>query len=420
MARVIKKDILYQILFFVSVGLPYLNNYELIFALWSLMALLTVRKKYSLTIIHYVGYFVGIFAIALFSSIFYHAKTYEFIRDITYMLKPIIGLVLGYQLCKDYLQRPMNILVNSGIMLALVHMGILIFSIVFLHIRNLEDLRLYGGFFSDFEVYALIFLLFHDKFGVQVSKTKYWFGVLLLFFSIGMYFARTNFIQLVFLFMAMKGYFVLNARSLRILVTSVVVISIGYTAIYIYNPARKGSTLESFLYKVKNTPIEPFKAKVDINNWKDFNDNYRSYETILTLRQTRDKGALAWILGQGMGSAVDLKQEVWLQTSFMRYIPFLHNGFMTVLLKAGILGDILLIMSIVFLFRKVKTDDADVTAINNLLVGTGVFLIISYYVFMGLYFVPDPKSVLIGFLIRHRELLMLKSSNKLSPPQTEP
>jgi len=314
----------------------------------------------------------------------------------------------------------MNILVNSGILLAIAHTGILVFSVVFLHIRNLEDLRLYGGFFSDFEVYALIFLLFHDKFGVQVSKTKYWFGVLLLFFSIGMYFARTNFIQLVFLFMAMKGYFVLNARSLRVIVTSVLIISLGYTAIYIYNPARRGSTLETFLYKVKNTPIEPFKAKVDINNWKDFNDNYRSYETILTIRQTKDKGTRAWIIGQGMGSSVDLKQKVWLQSTYMRYIPFLHNGFMTVLLKAGLLGDILLILSIVFLFRRVKTDDADVTAINNLLVGTGVFLIISYYVFMGLYFVPDPKSVLIGFLLRHRELLWLKSQNKLPKTETNP
>lgn len=415
MGKAFKKDYIYQVLFFISVGLPYLNNYELNFALWSLMALLTLRKKYSLTIIKYVGFFVGIFAIAMFSSLFYHVKFYEYARDIAYMLKPIIGLVLGYQLCKDYLQKPMNILVNSGILLAIAHTGILVFSVVFLHIRNLEDLRLYGGFFSDFEVYALIFLLFHDKFGVEVSKTKYWFGVLILFFSIGMYFARTNFIQLVLLFMAMKGYFVLNARSLRIIVTSVIIIGIGYTAIYIYNPARRGSAMEMFLYKVKNTPIEPFKAKVDINNWKDFNDNYRSYETILTIRQTRDKGAMAWIIGQGMGSSVDLKQKVWLQTTYMRYIPFLHNGFMTVLLKAGILGDILLILSITFLFKKYKTTDPDVVAINNLLVGTGVFLIISYYVFMGLYFVPDPKSVLIGFLFRHRELLYLKKHKTLPP-----
>nr|WP_322625447.1 hypothetical protein [uncultured Flavobacterium sp.] len=415
MARVFKKDYIYQILFFISVGLPYLNNYELNFALWSLMAVLTLRKKYSLTIIKYVGLFVGIFALAMVSSLFYHVKFYEYARDIAYMLKPIIGLVLGYQLCKDYLQKPMNILVNSGILLAIAHTGILVFSVVFLHIRNLEDLRLYGGFFSDFEVYALIFLLFHDKFGVEVSKTKYWFGVLILFFSIGMYFARTNFIQLVFLFMAMKGYFVLNARSLRIIVTSVIIIGLGYTAIYIYNPARRGSTLEAFLYKVKNTPIEPFKAKVDINNWRDFNDNYRSYETILTIRQTKAEGARAIIMGQGMGSSVDLKQKVWLQTTFMRYIPFLHNGFMTVLLKAGILGDILLILSITFLFKKYKTTDPDVVAINNLLVGTGVFLIISYYVFMGLYFVPDPKSVLIGFLFRHRELLYLKKHKTLPP-----
>lgn len=415
MKQVIKKEYIYQILFFISVGLPYLNNYELIFFSWSLMALLTIKKKYSLTIIQYVSYFIGIFAIAVVSGFFYEYKRYEVLRDVAYMLKPIIGLILGYQLCRDHLKRPMNILVNSGIGLAIAHVGILVFSVVFLHIRNLEDLRLYGGFFSDFEVYALIFLLFHDKFGVQVSRRKYWFSVALLFFSIGMYFARTNFIQLVFLFMAMKGYFVLNTRSIRVIVTSVIIIGVGYTAVYLYNPARKGSTIEAFLYKVKNTPIEPFKAKVDINNWKDFNDNYRSYETILTLRQAKEKGTRAIIMGQGMGSSVDLKKKVWLQSSYMRYIPFLHNGFMTVLLKSGILGDILLILSIVFLFKKYPAVNADVATLNNLLVGTGVFLIISYYVFMGLYFVPDPKSVLIGFLLRHRELLFKRGAAKPAP-----
>ena len=100
----------------------------------------------------------------------------------------------------------------------------------------------------------------------------------------------------------------------------------------------KWTIAEQFLYKIKNAPIEPFKTKIDVTNWKDINDNYRSYENILTLRQVTENGPRAIILGEGIGSTVDLKQKMWLQSSFMRYIPFLHNSYMTVFLKSGIVG----------------------------------------------------------------------------------
>jgi hypothetical protein len=54
-----------------------------------------------------------------------------------------------------------------------------------------------------------------------------------------------------------------------------------------------------------------------------------------------------------------------------------------------------------------------VNQINLLLIGSGVFLIISYFVFLGLYFVVDTKSILIGFLISYREIKI--KQNKLLP-----
>ena len=108
-----------------------------------------------------------------------------------------------------------------------------------------------------------------------------------------------------------------------------------------------------------------------------------------------------------MGSSIDLKREVWLQSSNMRYIPFLHNGFMTIFLKSGVLGDIILIISIGLFFRNESSGDPRIQSLNYLMIGTGIFLIMSYYVFMGLYFVPDSKSIVVGFLIRYRDNLYL-------------
>jgi hypothetical protein len=40
------------------------------------------------------------------------------------------------------------------------------------------------------------------------------------------------------------------------------------------------------------------------------------------------------------------------------------------------------------------------------LLGTGVFLILSYWVFMGFYFTVDTKTLFIGFLICYKELCL--------------
>lgn len=402
MATVLKKETLYQALFFLCVAIPYLNNYELTFSIWSAAVLLTVQKKYSFTLIRYLLYFVAIFCLALLSSFFYEVQPYEYARDIAYMLKPILGLLVGYQVCKDYIKQPIRFLVNAGILIGIMHLCVVGYTVVFYHVRSLPILRMHAGYFSDFEVYSLIVLLFHKRFNLQVSRNHFRIGIAILSLSIFMYFARTNYIQLVILYTAMKGYLMRNKQSMAILTSVILFIAVGYSAIYIYNPSRNKRGFEEFLYKIKNSPIEPFKTKVDVTDWKDFNDNYRSYENILTIKQVKQKGTAATIFGQGMGSSIDLKKKVWLQSSFMRYIPFLHNGFMTILLKAGVLGDIILVFSILFLLKDMRSSIPLVQNINYLLIGTGIFLIFSYWVFMGFYFTVDTKAIIVGFLFRYR------------------
>ena len=46
-----------------------------------------------------------------------------------------------------------------------------------------------------------------------------------------------------------------------------------------------------------------------------------------------------------------------------------------------------------------------ITNINFLIVGTGVYLIVSYWVFMGFYFTVDTKAVIFAFMVRYRENL---------------
>lgn len=413
MATVLKKESLYQLLFIACVAVPYFNIYEATFGIWTLTALITISNKYSLTIAKYIACFASIFVIALVVGAFEDVEAYEFMRDVAYLVKPILGLLIGYQLCKDYIKNPLIILANAGIILGLVHLLLVGYSLGTKSIQNMHQLREHSGYFSDFEVYSVIILFFHRQLGLNISRKKIIIGSTILALSTIFYLSRTNFIQFGILFMALKGYFVINRRSVIVLSSTFLFMIVGYSIIYSYNPNIHASGIEAFLFKIKNAPIEPFKTHVSRENSNDFNDNYRSYENIYTVRQVTGKGAKAILVGEGMGSSIDLKKKVWLQTSFMRYIPFLHNGFMTIFLKSGLLGVIILIYSISLLFKNKRSDNPTIQNINYMLVGTGIFLVISYWVFMGLYFTVDSKSIIIGFLIRYRENLV-RAENKIT------
>jgi len=159
------------------------------------------------------------------------------------------------------------------------------------------------------------------------------------------YLARTNFIQFVILFLALKGFLVINKRALTIIFSLVSISLASYTAVYYYNPVRNGKGLDEFLYKIKVIPSEAFSTKINRNDWKQFNDNYRSYENIRTITQLSQHDNL--LFGEGIGSQVDLKQKVFLMT-LLQYISILHNGYMTVLLKTGIVGVFIYLFSISF------------------------------------------------------------------------
>lgn len=394
----ISKDYIHQILLAVSVAAPSFHNYKVTFAIWTLTALFTLQRKYSVKVLTLVFFFASILVVSFFSGLVEKFEAYFFFRDITYLAKPILGILVGYQLSKGYLKNPLTSVVYAGVALAGYHILDAVFSTLYFSISNINTLRHFAGFFSDYEVYVLVMLLFPNAFELPFSKqTRLWF-IVIVSISLVLYFARTNYIQLVLLIVAMKGYFEINKRSLIVVGTLIGLIFASYAAIVAYNPRRNAAGIEAFLYKVKIAPIEAFKTKIDVNDWKDFHDNYRSYENIQTIKQVPRDGMKPLWFGKGVGSTIDLKTKVELQGETLRFIPYMHNGFMTAFLKSGLVGLLFLILSIFYLFRVVKSQDARTTTLQRIFVGTGLFLILSNWVFMGLFFPSESKSILIGVL----------------------
>jgi hypothetical protein len=404
MRLIIKRNFLYQLLLALCLAVPYVGSYEITFVLWGFTAFITLQKSYSTAFVKYLSCFILILLIACFSTKFEGHKLFFIIRDITYLLKPILGLVLGYQICKYNYQKAFGTIANIGFWISRIHLVFLVIAVVFYRAFTVNELRLHGGFFSDFEIYALILILFHKKFNIELSKKRFYIMAFTVGLSSFLYLSRTNFIQFFILFFALKGYFILNKRAIIAILSVIAIAIISYTAILYINPRRNGEGMEAFLYKIKVAPTEPFKSKINTDDYIDFNDNYRSVETINTLKQMHNKGTKAVVVGEGLGSQIDLKKEVYLGDMKMRFISVMHNAFMTTYLKSGMIGILILLFSIYLVYNQPKSDIPINQNINLMLVGTAIFLVVSNWVLMGYYFTEDSKSILVGFFMAYKEI----------------
>jgi hypothetical protein len=403
-------NLICQLLFALCVGVTYLNIYELTFAVWSLTLLISLKRRYSLTIVQYVLCFAAIFGIALAVSFFKEFSNYNFFRDISYMLKPILGMLVGYQLCRDTEVKPFHTILYTGLGIAIIHMGLIFYSAALYRIVNIHELRHYTGYFSDFEFYALLVVFFHKEFGIEMSAKKKWILILIIGISGTLYVSRTNFIQFFILFLAMKGYFKMTRRAVTVMTTVIAVTLIGYAIIYNMPLTRNGRGMEGFLYKIKNAPIEAFKTKVNQNDWQDFNDNYRSFETIITLKQVTSEGTSGVLFGKGMGATIDVGRRMYTNDGeYIRFVPTLHNGYTTIFLKAGVAGLLFIIIFLVLLARQGKSEIPIVNQINLLLKGTAIFMIMANWVLLGLYLKIDNKALIIGFILAYKELIVKRS-----------
>lgn len=407
----ISKDFFYQILFTICILVTYLNVYELTFLVWIATILITVKRHYSLTIFQYILPYICILIVAFIARFYYDNTIYEVIRDITYLLKPILGLIVGYHLCRSANMKVIQTIIYVGFIIAVIHLGILSFTAVVYKVLNIHELRKYAGYFSDFEVYSLILVIFHKKFNVFLSRQRFYLLLCTIAFSSFLYLSRANFIQAVIFYMALKGYFTLNKRAIIILISFFTFVFVSYGVISNMNLSRNGKGLEALLYKIKNAPIEAFKAKVDKEDWKDFNDNYRAYENMLAIRVMKNEGLWGAVRGKGLGSDIRLGQKLYTNDgSVLTKVSILHNAYMTVFLKSGLIGVFFMLYFLWILLKQGKTDNDYIKHLKLILFATGIYLFFDNWVLLGLYLKTESKSVIIGFVLRYIELLQKKEN----------
>lgn len=102
--------------------------------------------------------------------------------------------------------------------------------------------------------------------------------------------------------------------------------------------------------RLANTFREVFNFK--FQDLVDINQKWRAYESLMAINTFIGGGPAEYIFGQGFGAKVDLQmlQGLGVGSNIIefQYIPVLHNGYLMVLVKAGLMG---LILYLAFLYK---------------------------------------------------------------------
>jgi hypothetical protein len=97
-----------------------------------------------------------------------------------------------------------------------------------------------------------------------------------------------------------------------------------------------GVLLDSFVQKTANTSSE-----VNVHSYETFEDinlNWRGFEAARAAKTYAEFSDTEKLFGGGFGTMVDLGFAMKLLVDYFEFIPLLHNGYMELLVKTGLLG----------------------------------------------------------------------------------
>jgi len=218
------------------------------------------------------------------------------------------------------------------------------------------------------------------------------------------------FVGLIFLVLGVLNYLKLNKKGLKYLFI-ITLFFIGlYTYLFTVKIDRNGKGIENFLYKLKIAPSEIFSPEIDLNDHAKLWDHWRAYEAYCAF-QDLNKSSINYVAGKGFGALIDLKFSAPISSEgTVRYIPILHNGYIFILYKTGVLGLILYLFFLFTLYFQAykKTQSLEVKNFSNLVSATSLYLIFSSLIITGLYNLQEETAMFLGVF------LFLKSNSKIN------
>lgn len=263
-----------------------------------------------------------------------HFGAYRFFRDAFYYVCPFLYWTLGFEFGKAIKDEDSYwttlFLASIAAAISVLFYGLIIQS-------GFTSLRTFPA--NELTIFAVILYLFKPNhwYWPENHRGLFHIAVLADLIVIVLSLSRTTIICL----LIMLIIFALKNIKNFMKVAGAIACFIAFA--YVITLFLPVGTVTQYLDKIQNTFNEVSAGR---SSWSDadINENWRGYEVYRAQVALSDGSAGQQLFGFGFGYQLDMGGQSLLVTDDPVGIPYLHNGYMSVLLKCGIVGLALLIV----------------------------------------------------------------------------
>lgn len=332
------------------------------------------------------------------------------IKDFWYFGKLILVIIFGYLAMWKIndIKAVLRIFVLSGFILSiyyLIKLGIDFY--LFNEPIQIIQKKIGSGYFISVIAMAILFGYLKYNFNLFQFRTLSYVILMVCFMSIILSFSRTLWLTLLIIILISKKIKILNIIGLLILL--VFFIGTGITT----NLGNLEGEFGAMIAKISRSINEIMI--IDYSDMERINIYWRSVETYQGLKTYTSGSLLELFFGQGFGSHINLEFFMTLQGIMMQHIPIIHNGYVYILVKTGLIGLVLYLYYLVSLFksgqRALRINQVDIQLVGILLMELSVIFFFTTYFITGLFnkSVLFPAKLLLGILLYY-----LKNRGKYS------
>jgi hypothetical protein len=342
---------------------------------------------------------------------------YDVLKDGWYYITPFIILYAGYLVAnrERRLSEILKLFVIIGWLLSLIHLTNIVINPGILFESSIEAIRheLGRGYFLS--MISLIIILYARKtrfplFNYRSARILIWVIIITDAISVILSFSRTLWISFIIMYAVTGGWFTLRHPK-RLLLAGITIIVLNLALFALPKDQLSPDTMSG---KIVNSFNE---VLISDYTWKpDMQRHWRGYESYMAWQSYLDGSPLNIISGHGFGKLVDLKVNMDLGGEIFRYIPVLHNGYLYLLVKTGVIG---FTLYLIFIYQLLisgisyanKNRDRDPFS-GNLLIALVLVLLFTTFVISGMFNKGGlvPIILLIGILLGYHKIKIANHS----------
>jgi O-Antigen ligase len=352
------------------------------------------------------------------------AIRYDYFKDAWYMFNPLLILVTGYvfYVAKPDLASGLRAFVIGGSLVALLQLRGYITDPALL-LKSVSTIRTTIGTGLYAPVLALVILLLFAgrwKTGLRLPNFVALPLLVMVALSVIGVFSRTALLVVAIGVLALMGCFA-KREWLRLGLPMLLLVVFAF-ALQLVVDVDADRVMDSFLGKLARSFQEVFAS--DYSDLRSINLSYRGYETKRAFEKFASGDVVQMLFGHGFGAQIDLGLAMPLSGENgahpVRYITYLHNGYMFLLTKVGAVGTALYVGVLAYLYvlgRKTAalSFNDDVSRAGRLFQAVVVTLAATTYVIGGVFNKLDmfPFMLLTGYLLAYLRELDSKTSSRL-------